>query len=227
MSLLDRIFTNLGLKAIEADYFGRVILERWFLFGYEDGDKSARPNAFITKYTGQKFPAETAHAHPWSSIAIILRGGYVEIINGSTRRVTKRFSVLRFTDNHRFESVEPGTISLFLHWRAKSTWRFFPVECVKVCATCAEKNNGVCAKPPAEFKWEEKSGLTPHWRVSKWFRADTSTEYKLARRRQALDRLGVSIPTFNDAQEMNDVVIGQFITEKARRKDSSSHSELA
>lgn len=69
------------------------------------------------------------HDHPFSGVAVILRGGYDEAVVralGAGEQIRRRRWWNRIPDHrlHRIVSVLPGTWTLFVHGRHRHRWGF-------------------------------------------------------------------------------------------------------
>jgi hypothetical protein len=191
LALLER----LGRKSMLVDGYGRVRMERYdLLWKEEERDGRPWPNVWLHHYPMDESPdaKEDPHQHPWSTLAVVLRGGYVEVVNWAARRTVRWFSFLSHKDNHRLDSVKKGTWSLFSHWFRRQPWTFHFKPCAKLCSACEEKGAS-CFKvrnPTMELgELFERGGD-----ALQWIRATPESTRKLRVLQRALERKGIRPP---------------------------------
>lgn len=181
-----------------ADFYGRILMERYFLFYYDSEDKlhwwSWLPNAFIHYFPGPDSPdaKDDAHRHPWSTLGIMLRGGYTEVVNNSNVRSPRWLTYLSYRDNHRIASVRPGTWTLFLHGFRRQPWTFELQPCVEKCAACTEAKQECFKAQNPTLTWKQLFSLGKN--AVSWVRWGSETERRLERRRLAVKRMGLQLP---------------------------------
>jgi hypothetical protein len=205
MNWVFKLLEKMGRKYAYVDFYGDVLFYRYYPFFFEDNEDERfigkMPNLFIHHYPGNPEgdgpDGENPHAHPWSSIGFIVKGGYEEIVNSSEYRVTKRFkySKLSYNDYHQLVKVTPGTISFFFHGFRSSTWKLHLKKCETKCSICQEKNIS-CMKSEdkvVELKDYMQETNKDGWRSTVFIKCDENFETKLKIRKQALEKLGKSI----------------------------------
>lgn len=189
------VLERLGRKKILVNFDGTIAVQRWYLLYLEDDEDHrfiARfPNAYLHVDLKLETP-DSSHHHAWNTYSLVLKGGYVEEVDG----VQKTFKVgdlvkLRYDQHHRLVSCEPGTITLFMHGWRRGPWAFKLKPCVKLCDTCATKY-GRCVNEIKETAYKENVDVTGDWRMTAWFLSNTpGLKEKLARRRRSLGKVKV------------------------------------
>lgn len=195
--MLLKLLERLGRKAILVDFYGRVLMERWYLFYYEEEAKPSRlmwlPNVWLHYFPGPDSPdGEDLHRHPHSTLSVLLKGGYTEIVNG-IKRAHKLFAYLSYKDSHRIDTVIPNTWTLFMHGFRKQPWTFDSKVCDVPCQACGELNNSVCFKTPATLSYNEQFSRGDG--AVKWERVGKNTYRQLELRRKAIARKGLPVPS--------------------------------
>lgn len=216
--MILKLLERFGRKSVLVDFYGRVRMERYHLFYYEDEAKPRWwywfPNAWLHFFPGPDSPdGEDQHRHPFSTVSIMLRGGYSEIVNGDRRaHYAPSLVCLWWHDLHRIESVLSGSWSLFVHGWRRGRWTFESVHCAEPCRACLELNGGACFKPERELPYNEQFARGDQ--AVRWERVNKDTERKLEIRRQAIARRGI-VPPVGRAD--NKYAITKAIIEGERR----------
>jgi len=202
LNLILKLLEKIGRKAIFIDFYGNVLMERYFLFYYEEEKAKSwwywLPNIFIHHFPRNETPdGADPHRHPWSTLTFILQGSYLEFINRKTERTNKKhkFGYMSHNDNHRIIEVEKNTWSIFMHGWRKQDWMFDLDQCVTICRACQELRNGICPKSQETVDFDKHlnrmgSGL----RVARWYKADEKSYKLIERRKKALAKLDVEEP---------------------------------
>lgn len=205
--MLLRFLAWLGRKDVLVDVFGDVHWHRYYLLYRERTDaprwRDWLPNAYIHIFPTTEPDGEDAHSHPWASVGIVLRGWYMEDVNDGCR-TTRRWGLapLRHTDRHRLSYVEPGTMTLFMHWFRRAPWRFFIRKHEVICDHCKAHNAGVCHKTDAvldfgqflsRMEHDASVGFTKS-RSMRWAQDTPALQVQLRRRREAVRRMRVTVP---------------------------------
>jgi len=130
--LLKKIVAKLPFRTI-TDPAGRPYLTRWYVWpgkprtGGDDVTPDGRFAVFIHFFHRSDGDREQ-HSHPWSkSVALILKGGYVEERGDMTRTFRPgMFNVIHRDDYHRVELLDPakGSWSLFVAGKNVGSWGF-------------------------------------------------------------------------------------------------------
>ncbi len=214
MRWILKILEKMGRKYAYVDFYGDVLIYRYFPLFYEENEDKRwigkLPNLFIHEYPGNiegDGPnSENPHAHPWSSLGFIVKGGYEERINFTESRITNRFnySKLSYNDFHQLVKVEPGTISFFFHWFRKSSWKLHLRQCENKCDICLGKNIE-CLKLR-----EEKVDLKPYmdetnkngWRSTMYIKCDKDFDKKIKIRKKALEKLGIRVSNMEEKRNV-------------------------
>lgn len=208
--LFDKLMTALGRKFAFLDMYGDVRFYRYYVFYVELNDDESwvarwLPNLFVHHFPGE--PGEEGpdgdqpHFHPWSTLSLILTGGYTHTVNGVERvHVAPSKSFMRHSDQHIITRMKPGTVTLFFHWLRKQRWLVDARTCVKVCDSCQRLNDGQCMRsnrirpmnPVTELAMSSRDAKG--WRAAKWVRVDSGFEELRAERRRAIAKAGKTIP---------------------------------
>jgi hypothetical protein len=208
MSLFNKFLGFLekhGRKKVLVDYYGNVMMHRYFVFYNEDpvNDKrwiSKLPNIYIHQFIRPVRPdGGMEHEHPWSFISYIVSGSYVEVLNGK-EIVRKAGNLFREknTDVHTLVEAETGTTTIFFHGFRKGPWFFKPKKCETLCETCAA-NFGKCYVENQTFEYNElakqfDTKRENQWRAPTWFDWSPDLEKKLERRRLAAEKISAKMP---------------------------------
>lgn len=212
-----KLLEYLGRKSVMVDFYGRVLMERYHLGWYEQEEKGRIwPNLWLHHFPGPNSPdsKDDAHKHPYSTIGFVLRGGYVEIVNRALSRAIDRWhpAILSYKDNHRIASVVPGTWTLFFHGFRRQPWTFEFQKCEVVCDACKESRAGFCYKEEHPvMEWAELFAMSRN--DVRWIQVNKDTAMKLARRRQAVSRKGLVVPT-------SKAEVGELFKAKIAAKES-------
>lgn len=201
-----------GRRYAFVDYFGDVLFYRYYVFFYEDhiDDRfiAKLPNLYVHIYPGDANGTgpnpEGSHTHPWSTLGVILKGGYKEIVDDVRERVTKKFGLafLSYKQRHKIIECEQDTTTLFFHWFRKHKWEAHLQTCKVVCDTCNTLNNGVCNKETRTLELDEHVRVSNisveddrSWRSVTFLKVDDKYEGIISRRKRALARLLINAPT--------------------------------
>src|SRR3972149_5060141 len=126
-TLLSRLFP----KRIITDRTGKYpYLIRWYIIGRR---YAKLPFQVLLHKFCQSDDATELHSHPWKwSIAIIIKGGYVEERRErNTKMVSSRvfkpisFNVIKQNDYHRVELLGKVSWSIFIAGPRTDTWYFW------------------------------------------------------------------------------------------------------
>lgn len=192
---------KLGRKKVLLDFHGSLLGERWYVL-YKEDDEDKRwiarlPNIYIHRPRVLDSPdGDTQHRHPWPTWSLMLRGGYLEEVNGVMARLHTRWSWarLRHTDYHRILRFEPGTWTMFFHGFRRASWTFKTMPCRTVCSRCQE-HYGQCVNRITEQPHGAHFDTAHSWRKTAWIDADRPGLVDQIRRRQvAVHRVRVLTP---------------------------------
>jgi len=218
------VLQKFGRKYALVDFYGDVQLYRYFVLfredHFDDSWTSNLPNILIHQYPGEPGgwgpDGPSPHSHPWSSLGLLVKGGYTEVIDEKINRTTNAFgwSYVPYTSNHRLVTVIPGSISIFMHWFRRKDWNAHGYECKKVCDACEKFNDGVCMTEigvrPFNPQMDSKVGVKG-WRTMKFIPVDKNFDTTISERKAALVRMGVVNPGTSEAK----LNIGNIIKLKA------------
>jgi hypothetical protein len=191
LDLFLRLLEWMGRKKVLVDFAGNVRAYRYYVFFMEE-DEDTRligrlPNIYIHVNVELNTPdGPDTHRHPWNTYSYMIRGGYLEEVNGKYRfHETGTVARLRHTDYHRVVQVRPGTVTAFMHGWRRGPWLFRLAPCAAVCPSCDEKYgkcyNEVSTVPHATF-----FGSKGKWRTARWFLSKTpGLRAMIERRRRA------------------------------------------
>jgi hypothetical protein len=184
---------SIGRKSILVDGYGRIRMERYdLLWKEEESDGRPWPNIWLHHMPGPESPdaKDDPHKHPWSTITIILKGGYLEVVNRAIRRLVTRCAILSYRSNHRIETVLPGTWTIFAHWVRRQPWTFHFEKCETLCQACSEKGAQCFKASHPVMELGELFGMGGG--ALQWVRSTPEIERRLAAMRRALRIKGVS-----------------------------------
>jgi hypothetical protein len=109
----------------------KVYMGRWWLFNRYDRPGGPRFKFLPSIRVHHIMRADLdrhLHDHPWNARTFILRGWYMEQLEGSVgshKRPAGYTGRLLFGQYHRIARVSPrGTWTLFVTWRYRGTWGF-------------------------------------------------------------------------------------------------------
>jgi hypothetical protein len=173
------------------------------------------PNLFVHHFIGaenkQWIDNEIAHTHPWNTVSIVIKGGYVEEenYNGVPKVANAPAIVPRsWKTSHRFTQVTPNTWTLWFHGIRKKTgkWAFDIRVHEVVCPACVKYNNGVCmntTKPQELADRFPVSTDTPKWRETTWMKCDDDLDNIIIARKRAIQKAKIKVPaTLNERFEL-------------------------
>jgi hypothetical protein len=106
-------------------------LMRYFVAGWSPTNQQTGPAVFLHHFVASDPPA-SVHSHPWTSVSLILAGGYREHRCDADGRASVRefrpgaVNLLVPTDRHRIELLEVDCWTLFLVGDFEQAWAFFP-----------------------------------------------------------------------------------------------------
>lgn len=217
-----KLLKKLGRLSVLVDYWGNILWERYFL-GYVEEEEATRwwhklPNVWIHRFPTSTSPdAIDPHKHPFSALTIVLKGSYVDVVNFDKRRKVKFISYHSYKDNHRIESVEAGTITLFIHGFRKQDWQFVFRPCEEICDACGSLRDGACYKADnPEMNMNIVLDLAD---AAKWYRWNETTEKKLRLRRRAVEKLALTpIPKVDRPELMKN----RFVTHATKADSDNS-----
>lgn len=205
-------------KFAYVDVFGQVLGYRYYIFYVEDHfDTSWKakhlPNLFVQNFTGLDFPngvsqmenAEDPHFHPWSTLSIILKGGYSEEFNHGESRADHKapaIEVRAWNTSHRVTKMTPNTWTLFFHWIRRGNWAFDIRPHKVVCDLCAKENNGVCVNEKfagrrdfvQEWVLPKRSLDHKGWKNPTWLKCDDDFDGLISERQRVVQKLEVRPP---------------------------------
>lgn len=231
-TVFDYVMQKLGRKYAFVDVYGEVAFYRYYLFFMENKtlknwkDKYL-PNVFIHNFIGQKSKQwvdnEIFHTHPWNSVSVVIKGGYIEEErDGAIKKITAPAIVLRnWKVSHRFTQMTPNTWTLWFHGIRKEAgkWALDRQVHTVICSACIKYNNGVCINVAGlqEFK-EIKSTSTQNqnWREPVFIKCDSEFKNVIAERKKVLAKAKITTPaTFNERFEATKTVsIKEFTSKK-------------
>lgn len=115
------LLEKMGRKYVMISELGETLMERWYLFG----SRNSRWPHLVLHHIPSLPRVQKNHTHPTNVYSLILKGGYVELVNESLVRVRRRwsFGTLKHTDRHSITSVDPNTWTLFLCGFFKAEWK--------------------------------------------------------------------------------------------------------
>jgi len=233
--MFDYAMRKLGRKYAFVDTFGVVAFYRYYVFFLEKHVADSwvekyLPNLFVHHFVGESsqqwVDAEIAHTHPWNTLSIVLKGGYVEEenYNKETKETIAPAIVLRsWKTSHRFVKMTPNTWTLFFHGIRKGKWAFDLRVHEVICPTCKEYNGGVCANTGRtgleEFTYsveiKNSSADSKKWREVTWMKCDNEFEQILNTRKKTLAKAKIATPeTFNERYEMYKTVLVKELASK-------------
>lgn len=190
--MIDRFLaylTRIGARRTLVKYDGSVSAHRHFpLWIEEDEDRRRYPNLWIHQNVELDTPdGPDTHRHPWNTYSYILRGGYIEEVNG-VRRWHGRgsWACLKYTDHHRIVRVRKGTVTLFFHGWRRGPWQFKLQACEALCESCKAKY-GTCFNNVNPVPHETFFGRNGKWRTVRWFPSlMPGLDRMIARRKKAI-----------------------------------------
>jgi hypothetical protein len=201
-----------GRMDVLLDVYGDAHWHRYYLLYRETEERNFWPNAYIHVFPTDKPDGEDSHSHPWSTMGFILRGKYVELINQKVLRLTGRwgFTPLSYKSQHRITVAQPGTTTLFMHWFKLAPWRFDVRRHPVICDFCKDNNDSVCIKPQGILTFgeylnrgEKTTTATAKNRTIQWVKMTPQVRWQMARRAQALVKLGLTKPTSKEVKYDN------------------------
>jgi hypothetical protein len=210
--MILNLLKKLGRLRVLVDYWGVIIWERYFL-GYIEEEKPTHwwhwlPNVWIHRFPVPATPdAADPHRHAYSAITIVLKGSYTDVVNFTERRKVNFISFHSYKDNHRIETVEEGTITLFIHGFRKQEWHFVFKPCETICQACGSTRDGVCFK--ADNPEMEMVKVLDLADAAKWYKWDKASEKKIRLRQKAVEKKGL-IPL--PKPERPEIMKNRFIT---------------
>jgi hypothetical protein len=190
-----------GRKSILVDGYARVRMERYdLLWREEEAEGKPWPNAWLHHMPGPESPdaKDDPHSHPWRTITFILKGGYLEVINRTIRRLVTRCAFLSYKSNHRIDTVLPGTWTLFLHGFRQRPWTFHFDECATLCKACSDRGTTCFKQVNPTMEFTELFGRGGD--ALQWMRWTPQLERELAVKRRAL-RMKKVTPTREEASQ--------------------------
>jgi hypothetical protein len=198
---LLKYLENKGRKYAFVDFYGDVQMYRYHLF-YQEPHIPSRwfhylPNVFIHVYPGEP-DGESPHSHPYNTLGIIVRGGYTEVIDEKETRTTNAFGAtfVSYKSFHRIESVQYGTMSIFIHgFRKRKEWLIQRLQCVSLCKECNDRGVTSCVKPKGVESFRSDIDLGKlNSGIITWIKVDDSFNDTVEKRKQTLKRMKVETP---------------------------------
>lgn len=214
MNWFLNILKKLGRQKILVDFYGNQIGHRYYLFYYEK-DESEKiglgkfPNIWIHYFPTKENPdGGYEHTHPWTNITIILKGGYIETLNGVDYVRRKGDIIIRKPEEvHRLKECIPGSWSIFYHGFRKKTWDVKLQKCSDICEKCSPYEK--CMADGANVEYSEffnqfnQPDKENSWKALRWFNGLEKIDKILRRRKTALEKLEISAPTDLDVIKKN------------------------
>lgn len=219
----DAWATRTGRKFAYVDIFGQITGYRYYIFYVEDHfDTSWKakylPNLFVQNFTGLDFPngvsqmdgVEDPHFHPWSTLSVIIKGGYSEEFNHGKSSADHKAPAIEFrawNTSHRITKMTPNTWTLFFHWIRRGNWAFDIRPHKIVCDVCKKENNGICANKKfvgrrdfvQEWTLPKRSIDHKGWRKMTWLKCDENFDNLILERQKVVKKLDVQPP--NNSKE--------------------------
>lgn len=208
----DWLAIRLGRKFAFVDFYGDVGFYRYYIFYVERHDANdwvARfiPNLYVHHFpgepSGQGPDGEMPHFHPWSTLSVMLKGGYTELIDHKVTRVSKAPALvpLSYKQSHRLVKATPGTWTLFFHGPRRQNWLVDERIHSTICEPCKRHNNGVCANknqvrpvdPDIEISCSSREARG--WRKAKWIKVDAGFDQLLLERKDQLRKGRIETPS--------------------------------
>jgi hypothetical protein len=231
-AMFDYVMRKLGRKYAFVDVYGEVSTYRYYVFFMEN--KTAKtwkdkylPNMFVHNFVGdeskQWIDNEIFHTHPWDSVSIVIKGGYIEEEDhsGVTKEITAPAIVPRsWKTSHRFRQMTPNTWTLWFHGIRKKAgkWAFDIRVHDVVCPACIKHNNGVCMNVTGlqEFKDPKPTSAQNYkWREPTWMKCDDELENVITERKKVLARANITTPaTFSERFELTKTVLVRTLASK-------------
>lgn len=225
--IFDYAMQKLGKKYAFVDVYGEVAMYRYYVFFMEN--KTAKtwkdkylPNLFVHNFIGEEttqwIDNENFHTHPWNSLSVVIKGGYVEeeAHSGVAKSITAPAIVPRsWKTSHRFIAMTPNTWTLWFHGIRKQTgkWAFDIKTHNVVCPACVKYNNGVCMNVSGLKEFTDPkpaSAQNYKWREPTWMKCDAELENVIAERKKILARAKIQTPvTFNDRYESTKMALAK------------------
>lgn len=206
----DWLMTKLGHKYAFVDIYGNVAVNRYYLF-FVEKNKAATwkekylPNLFIhqtldipNEQKENSLLGEVSHTHPWSTLSIVIKGGYVEELDYKDIKTLNAPAVLwrPWNVSHRIISTKHNTWSLFFHGIRRGMWAFDLRVHKNICDWCQKNNDDVCFNVdkgqyiefPEHREIKDTSLESKGWRESTWIKCDNDFEQLIQSRRESIAR---------------------------------------
>lgn len=199
--ILD-LLARMGRKSVLVDGYARIRMVRFdLLWREEEAEGRWWPNAWLHHMPGPDSPdaKDDPHKHPWSAVTIILKGGYLEVVNRKVRRLITRCAFLSYKNNHRIDTILPGTWTLFLHGVRRQPWTFHFDACETLCKACTERGTDCFKKANPVMEMTELFGKGGD--ALQWIRWTPQLERELSVKRRALKMKKVAVPTRSDSAD--------------------------
>jgi len=219
-TVFDYVMRKLGRKYAFVDVYGEIFIYRYYVFFVENNTAKTwkdkyLPNLFVHNFVGaenkQWIDNEVAHTHPWNTISIVIKGGYVEEENykETAKEITAPAIVLRsWKTSHRFRQMTPNTWTLWFHGIRKKAgkWALDMRVHDVICPTCIKYNNGVCANTAGLKEFTDPKPVSTQdqkWREPAFIKCDDALKNVIEERKKVLVRAKITMPsTFNERYEM-------------------------
>jgi hypothetical protein len=220
--IFDYVMTKMGHKYASVDFFGNVNAYRYYFFYVEkvaaaSWKEKYLPNLIVHHFVDEvekgSILGETSHTHPWSTMSVVLKGGYVEETDYNEKNIKTHVAPAivfrKWNQSHRFLSVKPGTWTLFFHGIRRGMWAFDLRVHDNICDYCEKNNGGVCfnegKKNLLEFSKDKEimntSKESKGWRETSWIKCDENFEKMVEERKRSIERRNVTpVKYFNNVE---------------------------
>lgn len=206
----DWLMTKLGHKYAFVDIYGNIVGYRYYPFFVERNrpvtwKERYLPNLFIhqtlkidSDQQEESLVGEVAHTHPWSTLSVVIKGGYVEELNYKETKTLNAPAMLyrNWDTSHRILSAKPNTWSLFFHGIRRGMWAFDLQVHETPCVWCQKNNGNVCFNAdkgrfmefPKHREIKDTSLESKGWRETSWIKCDKDFEQLIQDRRESIAR---------------------------------------
>lgn len=188
------------------DIYGNAIVHKYCIFRKEtpenvvNSQHSKLPALYLHNFVWQHSPdGPASHTHPGTTTSIILKGGYKELYrNKIIDRKFGSINIVSYNETHKIVEAIPGTWTIFFRWFTKTdNIKIVPETCKDICVYCND-NFGKCFNENKTFNFDVYSkqfDTSNNTRFSDWHIAGPDTSKKMARRRKAVEKLTLKVPT--------------------------------
>lgn len=208
----DWFMQKLGRKYALVDMYGNVTTHRYYI-GFVEKNVATTwkerflPNLYIHHFMKEDALVsglgETAHTHPWSTLSVVLKGGYLEETSyQDLKNYNAPAIIFRPWDNsHRLVTVQPNTWTLFFHGIRRGIWAFDLRVHDKICDYCEKNNGGKCYNEgkeklmPFSIAKEIKptSKQSKGWRETSWIKCDENFDALIEERKKSVKRKNIDV----------------------------------